>query len=138
MKDVCNCVVLGAVAFASSRGATYLELGRHLVDNIKRMLRIGGERRAVKRRGNPEAVIDLIEKAAELRYVAFHYKTPEGFLRELEELARDAALAVLGNQLLHGGLRTGFRYVERGRGAPPRHTARRRGGRLLEREAVWG
>ncbi|AET32941.1 hypothetical protein P186_1522 [Pyrobaculum ferrireducens] len=115
LKDVCNCVALGAVAFASSRGATYLELGRHLVDNIKRMLRIGGELkwRAVKRRGNPEAVIALIEKAAELRYTAFHYKTPEGFLRELEELARDAALAVLDNQLLHGDLRPGFRYVER-------------------------
>jgi len=54
VKSLCNCVAPGAVAFQPRPGVSYLELSRHLVEGIKRMLRVSGELkwRDVVRRGN--------------------------------------------------------------------------------------
>ena len=115
VKSLCHCVALGAVAFQPRPGVSYLELGRHLVEGIKRMLRVGGELkwRGVVRRGRPETVLALIQAAAEVRYSAFHYTGEAELAARLEELVRGADLVVLDNQLLPKGLRLGVRTVER-------------------------
>jgi len=102
LKESCNCVALGAVAFRGRRGVSYLELGAHLVENLKRMLHVGGELKwlDVRRRGNVVAVIELIRKVADIRYSAIHYTSPEDLARAVEELASGAKLVVIDNQLL--------------------------------------
>jgi len=108
-------VALGAVAFQPWPGVTHLELGRHLVECIKKMLRVGGELkwRDVVRRGRPEAILALIQAAAEVRYTAFHYTGEAKLAARLEELVRGADLVVLDNQLLPRGLKVGVKTVER-------------------------
>lgn len=102
LKESCNCVALGAVAFRGRRGVSYLELGAHLVENLKRMLHVGGELKwlDVRRRGNVVAVIELIRRVADIRYSAIHYTSPEDLARAVEELASGAKLVVVDNQLL--------------------------------------
>jgi len=89
-KSLCRCVALGAVAFQPRPGVSYLELGKYLVEGIKRMLRVGGELkwRDVVRRGRPEAVLALIQAAAEVRCTAFHYTGEAELAARLEELVR--------------------------------------------------
>jgi hypothetical protein len=101
LKESCNCVALGAVAFRGRRGVSYLELGAHLVENLKRMLHVGGELKwlDVRRRGNVVA-IELIRMVADIRYSAIHYTSPEDLARAVEELASGAKLVVVDNQLL--------------------------------------
>jgi len=108
-------VALGAVAFQPRPGVSYLELGKYLVEGIKRMLRVGGELkwRDVVRRGRPEAVLALIQAAAEVRYTAFHYTGAAELAARLEEIVQGADLVVLDNQLLPRGLRLGVKTVER-------------------------
>jgi len=114
-KSLCHCVALGAVAFQPRPGVSYLELGRHLVEGIKRMLRVGGELkwRDVVRRGKPEAVLALIQTVAEVRYTVSHYTGEAELAARLEEIVQGADLVVLDNQLLPKGLRLGVRTVER-------------------------
>jgi len=137
-KSLCHCVALGVAAFQPRPGVSYLELGRHLVKGIKRMLRVGGELkwRDVVRRGRPEAVLVLIQAVAEVRYTAFHYTGEAELVARLEEIVQGANLVVLDNQLLPRGLRLGVK-TRRARLSPSsRHSARRRGGRLRAAGAV--
>jgi len=115
VKSLCHCVAPGAVAFQPRPGVSYLELGKYLVEGIKRMLRVGGELkwRDVVRRGRPEAILALIQAAAEVRYTAFHYTGESELAARLEEIVQGADLVVLDNQLLPKGLRLWVKTVER-------------------------
>ena len=53
VKSFCNCVTLGAVAFLERRGESYM-VGRHLVEGIKKMLRVGGELKWRGQEGRPD------------------------------------------------------------------------------------
>lgn len=82
-----------------------MELGRHLVEGIKKMLRVGGELkwRDVARRGDPTAVMELIRAVAEVRYTAFHYMGEGDLAARIRGLVEGASLVVLDNQLLPRG-----------------------------------
>ncbi|MGC9051412.1 hypothetical protein [Pyrobaculum sp.] len=41
VKSFCNCVAVGAVAFEARYGVPYMELGRHVLERIRRMARVG-------------------------------------------------------------------------------------------------
>jgi hypothetical protein len=114
-KSPCNCVALGAVAFEARYGITYMELGLHLVERIKRMARVGGELKwsDVRRRADVGAVLRLISEAAEVRHAVFHYKSAEDVERALAGLVEGAVLVVADNQLLAGRPRLGVRLIER-------------------------
>lgn len=114
-KSPCNCVALGAVAFEAKYGVTYMELGRHVLERIRRLARVGGELKwgDVRRRADVQMVIRLISEVAEVRYKVFHFASYADVEKALEELAEGALLVVVDNQLLARKPRLGARVIER-------------------------
>ncbi len=66
-KSPCNCVALGAVALTARYGVTYMELGRHLLERIRRLARVCRELKwsDIRRKADAQSVTRLISEAAE-------------------------------------------------------------------------
>ncbi|AET33169.1 hypothetical protein P186_1759 [Pyrobaculum ferrireducens] len=115
VKSFCNCVAVGAVAFEARYGVPYMELGRHVLERIRRMARVGGEVKYsdVRRRADVEAVVRLISEVAEVRFRVVHFTSHGDVEEAVAELSRGAVLVVLDNQLLPRRPRIGARVIER-------------------------
>lgn len=90
-----------------------MELGAHLVKNIKRLLGIGGELKwiEVRRRGDPEVVMELISRVTDVRHGVFHFEGRGQFMERLRRLVEGAAVVVADNQLMLGPIAA--RVIER-------------------------
>lgn len=113
VKTLCNCVALGAVYFPLRRGVSWMEAGSHVLEVLKRLVKVSGEVkwRDVKRR-NPAAA-KLLFEIVDAKRIVIHYRTPDDVVRAVAELARGARLAVVDNQLFPKGAQLGVRYVEK-------------------------